>query len=308
LAAGPRCNLALRLVGCWGKLEADAATVLGIRFTGDQSGLGEPVRKFDRAVVADAQPFGEVADTWVGFSRRALDRQQRLVLAWRQARLGGGGFAEFQEAAELIAEFGQPPVVLLVQPPCHQRAWGCMEYIVMRCIGHLQGENNHVTDTALPSAGTGVADHATRAGIRHLGDFTTSPHVLLIAAIALVVGTGGVIAGVILLNLIRLCTNVAYYGVFSWADLKPAGSPFGVASVLVPVVGALIIGFMARYGSEKIGGHGIPDAIEAILLGRSRLDLKVAILKPLSSAVSIGTGGPFGAEGPIIMTGGAIAR
>ena len=76
--------------------------------------------------------------------------------------------------------------------------------------------------------------------------------------------------------------------------------------MLVPVVGALIIGLMARYGSEKIRGHGIPEAIEAILLGRSRLDLKVAILKPLSSAISIGTGGPFGAEGPIIMTGGAI--
>ncbi|HTI81226.1 MAG TPA: chloride channel protein, partial [Acetobacteraceae bacterium] len=163
-----------------------------------------------------------------------------------------------------------------------------------------------MTETALPSAGTGVADHATRAGIRHLGDFTTSPRVLLIAMIALVVGTGGVIGGVILLNLIRLCTNVAYYGMFSLADQKPGGSSLGVASVLVPVVGSIIIGFMARYGSEKIRGHGIPEAIEAILLGRSRLDLKVAILKPLSSAISIGTGGPFGAEGPIIMTGGAI--
>ena len=80
----------------------------------------------------------------------------------------------------------------------------------------------------------------------------------------------------------------------------------GLAAVLVPVVGSLIVGLMARYGSEKIRGHGIPEAIEAILLGRSRLDLKVAILKPLSSAISIGTGGPFGAEGPIIMTGGAI--
>ncbi|RUZ90970.1 chloride channel protein, partial [Mesorhizobium sp. M7A.F.Ca.US.001.02.1.1] len=74
----------------------------------------------------------------------------------------------------------------------------------------------------------------------------------------------------------------------------------------VPVIGALIIGLMARYGSEKIRGHGIPEAIEAILLGRSKLDAKVAILKPLSSAISIGSGGPFGAEGPIIMTGGAI--
>ena len=106
--------------------------------------------------------------------------------------------------------------------------------------------------------------------------------------------------------LIRLVTNLAYFGAFSLADLKLGSSPLGLFAALVPVAGALIIGLMARYGSEKIRGHGIPEAIEAILLGRSRLDLKVAILKPLSSAISIGTGGPFGAEGPIIMTGGAI--
>jgi H+/Cl- antiporter ClcA/CBS domain-containing protein len=88
------------------------------------------------------------------------------------------------------------------------------------------------------------------------------------------------------------------------ADL--AKSPFGIWVVLIPVAGSLAVGLMARYGSEKIRGHGIPEAIEAILLGRSRLDPKVAILKPLSSAISIGTGGPFGAEGPIIMTGGAV--
>ena len=76
--------------------------------------------------------------------------------------------------------------------------------------------------------------------------------------------------------------------------------------ILVPVVGALIIGFMARYGSERIRGHGIPEAIEAILINGSRVEPKVALLKPLSSAISIGSGGPFGAEGPIIMTGGAF--
>ena len=74
----------------------------------------------------------------------------------------------------------------------------------------------------------------------------------------------------------------------------------------MPVVGCLIIGLMARFGSEKIRGHGIPEAMEAILIGRSRIEPKVALLKPLSSAISIGTGGPFGAEGPIIMTGGAF--
>jgi CIC family chloride channel protein len=79
-----------------------------------------------------------------------------------------------------------------------------------------------------------------------------------------------------------------------------------LAGMAVPVIGGLIIGLMARYGSEKIRGHGIPEAIEAILIGQSRVAPKVALLKPLSSAISIGTGGPFGAEGPIIMTGGAL--
>jgi H+/Cl- antiporter ClcA len=139
-----------------------------------------------------------------------------------------------------------------------------------------------------------------------LGDFTTDPRVLLISGIAVVVATAGVVAGFVLLKLIRLATNIAYFGQLSFANLRLEHSPLGPWAVLVPVAGSLIIGLMARYGSEKIRGHGIPEAIEAILLGRSRLDAKVAVLKPLSSAVAIGTGGPFGAEGPIIMTGGAI--
>ncbi|TAN02177.1 MAG: chloride channel protein [Rhizobiaceae bacterium] len=139
-----------------------------------------------------------------------------------------------------------------------------------------------------------------------LGDFTTRPRVLVIAAIAVVVSTAGVIAGLLLLDLIRLVTNLAYFGRFSVAMPDLAQSSLGLWAVLIPVVGALIVGLMARYGSDKIRGHGIPEAIEAILLGRSRLDAKVAILKPLSSAIAIGSGGPFGAEGPIIMTGGAI--
>jgi len=130
--------------------------------------------------------------------------------------------------------------------------------------------------------------------------------VLWIALIAVAVATAGVIAGVIILDLIRLVTNIAYFGRFSLADLDLAHSPLGLWAVLIPVAGSLIVGLMARYGSEKIRGHGIPEAIEAILLGRSRLDAKVAVLKPLSSAVAIGTGGPFGAEGPVIMTGGAV--
>jgi H+/Cl- antiporter ClcA len=146
----------------------------------------------------------------------------------------------------------------------------------------------------------------TQKSRRTPGDFTTDSRVLLIAAMAAVVATAGVFAACVLLKLIRLATNLAYFGRITFENLDLGRSPLGVWAVLVPVTGALIVGLMARYGSEKIRGHGIPEAIEAILLGRSRLDVKVALLKPLSSAISIGTGGPFGAEGPIIMTGGSI--
>jgi chloride channel protein, CIC family len=154
--------------------------------------------------------------------------------------------------------------------------------------------------------GTGTAFHDPTGEATRLGDFTTRPRVLLITAIAVVVGTAGVAAGIALLDLIYLFTNLAYFGRFSVTPVPFSESPLGYAAVAVPVLGGLIVGLMARYGTEKIRGHGIPEAIEAILLGRSRLDVKVAVLKPLSSAIAIGTGGPFGAEGPIIMTGGAI--
>jgi CIC family chloride channel protein len=138
------------------------------------------------------------------------------------------------------------------------------------------------------------------------GDFTTDPRVLLLAGMAVVIGAAAVIAAWALLGLIALCTNLAYTGRLSFTSGVIDPAPLGWASVLVPVAGSLVIGLMARYGSEKIRGHGIPEAMEAILIGQSRIQPKVAILKPLSSAISIGTGGPFGAEGPIIMTGGAI--
>jgi len=139
-----------------------------------------------------------------------------------------------------------------------------------------------------------------------LGDFTTDRRVVLLMALAIPVGLASVAAAWALLRLISLCTNLAYHGRFSFADLPITTGALGWGSVFIPVAGCLIIGLMARFGSEKIRGHGIPEAMEAILIGKSRIQPKVAILKPVSSAVSIGTGGPFGAEGPIIMTGGAI--
>ncbi|HET9147159.1 MAG TPA: chloride channel protein [Acetobacteraceae bacterium] len=147
--------------------------------------------------------------------------------------------------------------------------------------------------------------------LEKLGDFTTDRRVFVPMAMGLVAGTGGVAAGWVLLRLIALVNDVSYYGIWSTRLLPPGGAypPHGhpaLWTILIPVLGALIIGLMAKYGTEKIRGHGIPEALEAIMLGGSRLDVKTAILKPLSSAISIGTGGPFGAEGPIIMTGGAI--
>jgi len=110
----------------------------------------------------------------------------------------------------------------------------------------------------------------------------------------------------VLLKLIALVTNLAYFHVYSTATSYLSHARLGPGTILIPVIGGLIVGLMARYGSEKIRGHGIPEALEAILIGQSRIQPKVAVLKPLSSAIAIGTGGPFGAEGPIIMTGGAL--
>lgn len=140
-----------------------------------------------------------------------------------------------------------------------------------------------------------------------LGDFTTTRRLLPISALALAIGVVASFVALALLRLIGLFTNLFYFGRWSTSLVSPAGNHLGIFSVLVPIGGALIIGLMARYGSERIRGHGIPEAIEAILINGSRVEPKVALLKPISSAISIGSGGPFGAEGPIIMTGGAFA-
>ena len=142
--------------------------------------------------------------------------------------------------------------------------------------------------------------------VMKLGDFTATRRMVLLAAIAIVIGVLAAYVALALLQLIALFTNLCYFHTWSFAASSPANHTLGYLAVAVPVVGALIIGVMARYGSERIRGHGIPEALEAILVNGSRVDAKVALLKPLSSAISIGSGGPFGAEGPIIMTGGAF--
>ncbi len=110
----------------------------------------------------------------------------------------------------------------------------------------------------------------------------------------------------VLVGLISLFTNISFYGRWSFEEVSPAGHSLGLAVVLVPIIGGLIVGLMARYGSPAIRGHGIPEAMEQVLVNESRIKPIIIFLKPVSAAISIGTGGPFGAEGPIISTGGAF--
>ena len=147
----------------------------------------------------------------------------------------------------------------------------------------------------------------TKQAEERLGDFTITPAGdFRSRALAIGIGFVSAFVALALLKLIGLFTNLFFFQRWSTALVSPAANHLGYWEVLVPVAGALIIGLMARYGSERIRGHGIPEAIEAILINGSKVEPKVAMLKPLSSAISIGSGGPFGAEGPIIMTGGAF--
>ncbi len=127
--------------------------------------------------------------------------------------------------------------------------------------------------------------------------------------ISFLAGGVGLMAGLIayaLYKLIGLFTNIVFYHRFVAEFMSPRHNQLGLWVILVPVIGGIIVGFMAKYGTPKIKGHGIPEAMEAVLVNRSRIQPRVAILKPISAAIAIGTGGPFGAEGPIIQTGGAL--
>ena len=139
-----------------------------------------------------------------------------------------------------------------------------------------------------------------------LGDFTLTRDQLRLIPLALVIGVVATVIALVLLDMIGLLTNLLYYGRLDVHLVSPAQNQLGWFAVPIPVIGGLVIGVMARYGSERIRGHGIPEAMETILVGGSKVEPKLAILKPISSAISIGSGGPFGAEGPIILTGGAF--
>lgn len=140
----------------------------------------------------------------------------------------------------------------------------------------------------------------------HQRDFSLERRTLFLCAIAVLLGLLSTLAAFVLLNLIHFFTNLFFFQTFSFAEHSPAEHSLGVVVIAVPILGGLIAGLIARYGSEKVRGHGIPEAIEAILFRKSQMSPKVALLKPLTSGIVIGSGGPFGAEGPIIMTGGAI--
>jgi len=141
----------------------------------------------------------------------------------------------------------------------------------------------------------------------HKRDFSVNQRLMLLSVFAFVIGVISSAGAWFLLAAIRFFTNLFFYQTLSLADRSPAENHLGAWVIAVPALGGLIVGLMSRYGSEKIRGHGIPEALEAILYGKSLMSPKLAVLKPLSSGIVIGSGGPFGAEGPIIMTGGASA-
>ena len=146
-------------------------------------------------------------------------------------------------------------------------------------------------------------------GDRRPSGIAPGPEALRLLRLSLLGGAIGLAAGFAayaLYSLIAVCSNLVFYRQWSLALPTFTDNPLGLWIVVVPVLGGLAVGLMAKYGSDKIRGHGIPEAIEAIVFNKSRIAPRVAILKPLSAAVAIGTGGPFGAEGPIIQTGGAI--
>jgi H+/Cl- antiporter ClcA/CBS domain-containing protein len=139
-----------------------------------------------------------------------------------------------------------------------------------------------------------------------LRDYSADSRILYTSALAAGLGATSAVAAWVLLELIALFTNLFYFHRWSFVDHDPwqAGRHWWI--VLMPVAGGLVIGVIARYLSPKVRGHGMPEAVETIVFGKGRVQPRVAVLKPLATAISIGSGGPFGAEGPVIITGGAI--
>ena len=130
--------------------------------------------------------------------------------------------------------------------------------------------------------------------------------IAFISGLAILGAFGAGFIAIALMRLIGLITNISFFGRLSTSFASPAGNHLGLWVIAIPVIGGIIVGIMARYGSPQIRGHGIPEAMEQVLFNQSRISPRLTILKPVSAAFAIGTGGPFGAEGPIIATGGAL--
>jgi len=159
-------------------------------------------------------------------------------------------------------------------------------------------DRNHSGPTTFAATGAQVGD------VR-----LAEPAQFRMVLMSFLAGGIGLLAGLIayaLYKLIGFFTNIVFYHRLSAEFISPRHNQLGWWVILVPAIGGIIVGFMAKYGTPKIKGHGIPEAMEAVLVNRSRIEPRVAIMKPISAAIAIGTGGPFGAEGPIIQTGGAI--
>ena len=249
-----------------------------------------------------------------GFAQPA-NRQEGLMLLRRQPSLASGLFAESEKDPQCVPKRSERRIISISHAVCstlgslyrffgHQSSIDLYRYAI-----YLKPASVAVIG-AVPNSV--ISDRATMPrsipanSLPRLGDFTTDRRVLILVAMAVLVGAGGTGMAWLLLRAIALVTNAVWLHQLSVQTLPISGIKPSVWMVAAPALGGLVIGLMARFGSEKIRGHGIPEAIEAILIGGSRLQPKVAVLKPLSSAISIGTGGPFGAEGPIIMTGGAV--
>jgi chloride channel protein, CIC family len=138
-----------------------------------------------------------------------------------------------------------------------------------------------------------------------LRDYTADSRMVMMSGVAVIIGAAGAVLSWMLLRLIFLATNVFYFHRVSAQFADPAFSHLGWRAVFLPVIGGLLVGLIARYGSDRIRGHGMPEAIEAVLMRGARISPKITVIKPVATAIAIGSGGPFGAEGPIIMTGGA---
>jgi H+/Cl- antiporter ClcA/predicted transcriptional regulator len=165
-------------------------------------------------------------------------------------------------------------------------------------------DNHHAGGIPAPTltpTGDGLGEFAFAAPLPERRD-----RLALLSALAAVIGVVAAGVAFLLYNLIALCTNLVFFDRFSFDFVSPRDHHLGLWVVVVPAIGGLIVGLMAKFGTPKIRGHGIPEAMEAVLLRRSRIEPLVAVLKPISAAIAIGTGGPFGAEGPIIQTGGAL--